>query len=238
MIPRNGPNRGGAKANLLVPSTTVGDWADPNSVLKSVAISGRRVSLTLQNPAASRDLPSTGASIAFPLVNLVGQSVASLDNAALRQLMLRFQASADVPADCWVGLTLINASTVAAATLGVGITVQGNGTGLRASRNHYNAGWVVAGAATYTTGLRYAVWYGAPLSTNATQTRGITAAMYDSTGAYVSAASGGDGTTNYTSAPSTYVALSTGWIAGTGAADSVVSFEPYQILSKPSNFPV
>lgn len=223
-------------AQPFVPSLTVGDWADPNSVLASVSASAGVLSLTMQNPAAARDLPSTGASYVIPIVNLYGRSI-TLDNASVRHLLMAFTAGTSVPADCWVGMSWINTATVAAATVGIGITIQGNGTGLRASRNHYNAGWAVAGATTYTATVRYGVHDMNPSSAGTTQSKGVTAGCYDSAGAFISAASGGDTTSTYNTAPVAYVALSCGWVAGSGSGGEVITVSPFVISSLPSGFP-
>lgn len=224
------------RAQWLRPSTTVGDWADPNSVLSSVSLSGKTVSLTLQNPAASRDLPSTGASYVIPVRCMLGHSV-TVDNAAVRHLLMAFAAGTSVPADCWVGLSWINTSTVAAATIGIGNTVQGNGTGLRGVRNHYSGGWAVAGATTYTATVRYGMHAMAPVSSGTTQSKQVASCCYDTDGALLSAATGSDGTNTYTTAPVGYVAISCGWIAGTGAGGSVIQFTPYCIAAAPNDVP-
>lgn len=241
---RGGPVGGGptflreeaGRLHHLAPSTTLASWADTNSVLSAVTVAGHLVTLTMANPAAGRDLPTTGASYVFDLQNLLGASITSLDNAALRWLLTSFSAGTDVPADCWVGLVLINASTVDAATLGVGMVNQGNGTGIRNSFATYAAGWSVSGAATHSANTRYCTLQTRASGSNTTQTVSLGAHCHDSTGGHLNAASAGSSST-FTAAPVTHVALCAGWVAGTGAAGAQIKVRPYLFASNLHRLP-
>lgn len=212
----------GGRARVILPSTSLAAWADTNSVLSAVAVSGHTVTLTMDNPAASRDLPTSGASWVTPLIDLQGRALTSLPGHGLRYPLLRWAAATSVPADCWVSLLLINADTIAGATVGYGVLVAGNGTGTTPGRQAYTAGWLSANQGVYDASGRGVVQICRLATTTAGQSSTV---LVDSAGAMVGNPYA-DGTSRAMSG-FTHAALCCGWLAGSGAAGAEIAVRPY-----------
>jgi hypothetical protein len=215
-----------ARTNRVLPSTSLAAWADTNSVLSAVSIAGETVTLTMANPAASRDLPTSGASWVTPLLDLQGRQITALPPHALKYLLLRWAGATSIAADCWVSLLLINASTVAGATAGYGILAGGNGTGSTQGRQVYTAGWLQGNAGVYDATGRGVV----QIYRKATAAAGQSSTdLLDADGAAIGSPYA-DGT-NRALGTFTHVALCCGWLAGTGAGGAQIAVRPSYLAS-------
>lgn len=212
----------GGRAQLLTPPA-IGSWEDPNSILTGFTWDGTWLSVTLQAPAASRDTPVTGCGYILPITNMVGQSLAAALNAAdNRQPIIAIDAV--MPADTIAHITLTTSSTIAGATNGLGVAIGSDGTGMRARRTTMTS---VAGGGTFDATMRYATMFPACSSTSVQSTRGYLAAAIASDGTTgLFSSSFVDVTTTYNSTNASYVAVTFGWVAGSGVAGSIVKIKP------------
>lgn len=215
-----GAKASGARAQKLVPPV-LGSWEDPNSVIKSFTWDGTWLEVTMQNPAAARDTPNAGGGFVLPIANFNGIPIVSTLNAAsIRHPILKFDAV--MPADCIAHITLMSTATIAAGT-GLGISVQSDGTGMYARRNTPTS---VAGSGTLDATMRYAMMNTASATAAFSSIRGIACCAYASGLSGLFNSSYIDVTTTYGGGSATYVAVSFGWAAGTGVADSVIRIRP------------
>jgi hypothetical protein len=221
-------------AHRLIPSTTLGDWTNTNSVLSAVSAEGGLVSLTMANPAAARDLPTTGASYVFSIRDILGRADTYIDGAQLRYPAIRWSAALSVPADCWVGVVLINASTVAGATVGHGVAAVGNGVGSASGYHRYTAGWLSSFGASFSANGRGVFQQTRAGTGGITISTASSSILHDSAGAFIN---GTGEVVNRVIGPVTHVALCCGWAAGTGAGGSVIQVRPALFIADPISIP-
>ena len=228
MIPVSGVSAAGGRAYLLTPPA-IGSWEDPNSVIQSISWDGTWLSVTMQNPAAGRDTPTTGGGYILPIRNLLGQIPSTtLGCEAIRHPFLRFDSATGVPNDCIVHATWTTSATIAGATNGLGVCVGGNGTGMRARRCTMTA---VAGSPSFDATMRLAGLNTACSTTTFASTRGYAAVATDGAGAGLYASSFVDVTTTYAFTNATYLAVTFGWVTGAGVAGSVIKVRPTLVAS-------
>lgn len=237
MLPRSGGTFPGGRAQALIPSTTVGDWVDPNSVLASVAVTGDLVEMTLQNEAAGRDLPTTGAAYILPIRDLFGNNPTHMDNGALLCPHARWVATASIPPYCWFAIVPLVGSDLTAR--GAGSGAEGDATGIK-PYVYYNVGggWVaLAGTAGFSAATRGMGGRRAS-STDGSIVAYSGTVLFDANGGVVNARN--DSTIrNLGAAPidHTHVALCVGWTSASGTPGAVVSVRPYLIAANNVNVP-
>lgn len=229
----------GGYVQHLIPSTTLGSWTDPNSVLQSVSVSGLSVALTLKNPAAGRDLPTTGASILIPLRNMLGTLTTDGDCMSMLQPVVTWTAATSVPAYTWFSVTPVVGASPTVSSNGVGHGADGDGTGTRPNI-YYNtgAGWTVLfGASGYSatarglTGRRLCNSDGSIATNQGSQ-------LFDSNGLALNARND-NVNRNLGTAPivHAYVMLSVGWTSALGTTGAVITIAPHIVAGRVVRLP-
>lgn len=210
----------GSRAQIITPPA-IGSWEDPNSVIQTFTWDGTWLSVTLQNPAAARDTPNAGGGFVLPIVNFNSIPIVSTLNAAsIRHPILQFAEV--MPADCIAHITLL-AGTTLAGGIGLGISVQSDGTGMYARRNTPTS---IAGSGTFDATMRYAMMNTASATTAFSSIRGVACCAYATGLSGLFSSSYIDVTTTYGGGSANYVGVSFGWAAGTGVGGSIVRVRP------------